>query len=94
MGLILRWPMAVAVSRSGALAGSDLDMITAVRNASRFAGLTLFEALRMASTYPAHALGMEGQLGYIRKGYRANFIEIDEELNLYRSWVDGEASGE
>ncbi len=77
---------------SGALAGSDLDMITAVRNAASFAGLNPSEALRMASSYPAHALGMENQLGYIRAGYRANFIEIDEDLNLYRSWIDGQVS--
>lgn len=77
---------------SGALAGSDLDMITAVRNASRFAGLNPSEALRMASSYPAHALGLDGQLGYIRAGYRANFVELDEDLNLYRSWIDGEVS--
>ena len=75
---------------SGALAGSDLDMITAVRNTTRFAGVNPSEALRMASTYPAHALGLDKQLGYIRVGYRANFIEVDEDLNLYRSWIDGE----
>jgi N-acetylglucosamine-6-phosphate deacetylase len=77
---------------SGELAGSDLDMITAVRNAARFAGLNPSEALRMASSYPAHALGMESLLGYIRAGYRANFVEVDEDLNLYRSWIDGEVS--
>jgi len=79
---------------SGALAGSDLDMITAVRNAARFAGLNPSEALRMASCYPAQALGLENQLGFIRAGYRASFIEIDEDLNLYRSWIDGEVSWE
>ena len=77
---------------SGALAGSDLDMITAVRNAIRFAKLSLTEALRMASVYPAHALGLEDCVGYIRRGYTANLIEIDEWLKLYRSWIDGEAS--
>jgi N-acetylglucosamine-6-phosphate deacetylase len=79
---------------SGALAGSDLDMITAVRNAARFAGLSPFEALRMASTYPAHALGLEKQLGYIRVGYKASFIEIDDDLKLFGSWVDGVRSGD
>jgi len=75
---------------SGALAGSSLDMLTAVRNTVSFTGLAPTEALRMASTYPAHALGLEGELGYIRAGYRANLIELDDELNLYRSWIDGE----
>jgi N-acetylglucosamine-6-phosphate deacetylase len=74
---------------SGQLAGSDLDMITAVRNASDFAALSPYEALRMASGYPAHALGLEGELGYIRPGFRASFIEVDEDLNLFRTWIDG-----
>jgi N-acetylglucosamine-6-phosphate deacetylase len=75
---------------SGALAGSDLDMLSAVRNAVRFTGLDVTEALRMGSVYPAHALGLESQLGYIRAGYRASLIELDDELNLFRSWIDGQ----
>ena len=73
----------------GQLAGSNLDMITAVRNAVGFAGIDSFEALRMASRYPAHALGLQDSLASIRKGYRASFIELDDDLNLYRSWIDG-----
>jgi len=76
----------------GHLAGSHLDMISAVRNAASFAGIDYFESLRMASCYPAHALGLEDQLGYIRKGYRASFIELDDDMNLFRSWIDGKAS--
>jgi N-acetylglucosamine-6-phosphate deacetylase len=76
----------------GDLAGSDLDMISAVRNAVRFADIDPLEALRMASSYPAHALGLESQLGFIRPGYKASFIEIDDELNLYRSWIGGRVS--
>lgn len=76
----------------GALAGSDLDMIAAVRNIARFAGVDRFEALRMASAYPAAALGLEGELGAIRPGARASFIELDEALNVRRSWIDGEAA--
>ena len=76
----------------GRLAGSDLGMITAVRNAADFASIDLFEALRMASSYPAQALGLDSGLGFIRPGYRANFIELDDEMNLYRSWIDGEVN--
>lgn len=79
-------------TQSGQLAGSNLDMISAVRNASRFAGIAHREALRMASGYAASAIGMENSLGFIRPGYRANFIEVDDELNLYRSWIDGRVS--
>lgn len=79
-------------TESGLLAGSNLDMISAVRNASKFAGLKPSEALRMASNYPAHALGLENELGQIRPGYKASFVEVDENLNLYRTWIDGEVS--
>jgi len=78
--------------QTGELAGSDLDMISAVRNAARFAGIEALEALRMASSYPAAALGLESHLGFIRPGYTASFIELDDELNLYRSWIDGEVN--
>ena len=79
-------------TESGALAGSDLDMISAVRNTVRFADIDYLEALRMASCYPARALALEDQLGFIRPGSKASFIELDDDLNLYRSWIDGEVS--
>jgi N-acetylglucosamine-6-phosphate deacetylase len=79
--------------QSGELAGSDLDMISAVRNTVRFTGIDALEALRMASSYPAAALGLENHLGFIRPGYAASFIELDDELNLFRSWIDGEVNG-
>jgi N-acetylglucosamine-6-phosphate deacetylase len=73
----------------GALAGSDLDLVAAVRNIVRFAAVDREEALRMASAYPAAALGLDGELGVIRPGCRASFIELDGELNVRRSWIDG-----
>lgn len=74
------------------LAGSDLDMMTAVKNTMRFANIDYMEALRMASTYPARALGLDGRLGLIRPGYTASFIELDENMKLYRTWIDGEVN--
>jgi N-acetylglucosamine-6-phosphate deacetylase len=73
----------------GTLAGSDTGLIDAVRNAVRFAGLDRFEALRMASAYPAKAIGMDDQLGYIRPGYRASLIAVDDHYSVCRSWIDG-----
>ncbi len=76
----------------GQLAGSDLDMITAVKNTMRFTSMEYMEALRMASVYPARALGLQDQLGLIRPGYIASFVELDDKLTIYRTWVDGEVS--
>lgn len=73
----------------GRLAGSNLNMITAVRNTVSFTALDKLEALRMASSYAAAAIGVDDHLGYIRPGYTASFIELDDQLNLGRSWVNG-----
>jgi N-acetylglucosamine-6-phosphate deacetylase len=74
---------------SGTLAGSDLDMLTAVSNAAEFAGIDWFEAVRMASTYPARALGLDRQLGKIGPGYAANLLALDRNKNITHSWIDG-----
>ncbi len=73
----------------GALAGSDLDMLSAVNNAAKFAHLDWFEAVRMASSYPAKALGLERELGAISPGFRASFLALDRERHISASWVDG-----
>lgn len=75
----------------GALAGSHLDMLSAVRNALRLMRVDLGRALRMASANPARALGLDSQLGRIVPGYRACLLELGDGLELQRSWIDGEA---
>ena len=76
---------------AGSLAGSDLDMMSAVNNACCFAGIDWLEAIRMASVYPAKALGLEEQLGYIKPAYKANMIALDTHLNITHTWIDGVA---
>lgn len=72
------------------LAGSDLDMLGAVRNSVNDLGLSLEEALRMASRYPAEMLGLADELGTLAPGYRASIICIDDDLQLTQSWIEGE----
>lgn len=73
----------------GVLAGSDLDMLSAVGNAREFAGLDRSEALRMASTYPARALGLGDELGLIRTDARADLVALDAGGGVKTVWVDG-----
>ena len=78
------------VNASGSLAGSDLDMMSAVNNAYQFfACVDWQEALRMASLYPARALGLGNELGLIKPGYRANFTVINQQRQVVETWVDG-----
>ena len=74
---------------SGTLAGSALDMAGAVRNTVQRLGLPLEEACRMASTYPAQFLGLDGEFGKILPGYRADLVALDDALFVRDSWIGG-----
>jgi N-acetylglucosamine-6-phosphate deacetylase len=79
--------------KAGTLAGSDLDMAQAVRNAVTMLGLKLEEATAMASTNPADFLGYGHELGRIAPGYRASFVLLDDALEVAETWIDGAAEG-
>ena len=74
----------------GTLAGSDLDMASAVRFAVRELGVRREEALRMASLYPATLLRKDDRYGRIRPGYRADFVHLSDDNAVQSVWVAGE----
>jgi N-acetylglucosamine-6-phosphate deacetylase len=76
-------------TEDGILAGSALDMATAVRNCIQKVGIPMDEALRMASTYPAECLGINNVLGNIMPGYLANMVIFDNQLNVKAVVSDG-----
>lgn len=80
------------VTADGTLAGSDLDMATAVRNATTMLRVDLAEAVRMASKYPAEAIGFGAELGQIKAGYRANLVLTDQQMNVIDTWIDGRST--
>ncbi|HWD27971.1 MAG TPA: N-acetylglucosamine-6-phosphate deacetylase [Rhizomicrobium sp.] len=73
----------------GTLAGSDLDMASALRNSMKFLGVDLNEASAMASRNPAAFLGLGDEMGSIRNGQRANFVLLDDALEVRGVWIDG-----
>ncbi len=74
----------------GTLAGSDLDMASAVRNTVNMLRLPLEEALRMASACPAEFLGMADRRGRIAPGLVADLVQLDANLAVQRTWIGGE----
>jgi N-acetylglucosamine-6-phosphate deacetylase len=78
------------VTADGTLAGSNLDMALAVRSTEDKLGVDRAEAVRMASKYPAVAIGLGDQYGRIEPGYRANLILADHDLNIIDTWIDGQ----
>ncbi|HEY2033545.1 MAG TPA: N-acetylglucosamine-6-phosphate deacetylase [Rhizomicrobium sp.] len=79
----------VCVAPDGTLAGSDLDMASAIRNAMAMLGLDLKTAVNMASRNPAAFLGLSGELGTIRAGLRASLVWVDDALAVRELWIDG-----
>jgi N-acetylglucosamine-6-phosphate deacetylase len=73
----------------GTLAGADLDMISAVRFVHRKLGLDLGEALRMASFYPAEAIGRADRLGRLGPNSAADFVALGDKLDIAGTWIGG-----
>ncbi|HEV7159079.1 MAG TPA: N-acetylglucosamine-6-phosphate deacetylase [Caulobacteraceae bacterium] len=73
----------------GRLAGSNLDMASAVRNAVDMLGVSLAEAARMASRNPAEFLGLGDELGRIAPGWRADLVLLDDRLHARQVWIGG-----
>jgi N-acetylglucosamine-6-phosphate deacetylase len=78
-----------AANADGTIAGSDLDMASAVRNSLSMMDLDLAAALTMASANPAAFLGLDHELGRIAHGYRASLAVLDHKLHVAGTWIDG-----
>jgi len=73
----------------GTLAGSDLDMATAVRNTILLIGRSPTEALQMASLRPAEFLQIDDHFGKLKVGYRASLVAISDDYFVQGTWIDG-----
>jgi N-acetylglucosamine-6-phosphate deacetylase len=73
----------------GTLAGADLTMIDAVTYVHRTLGLPLEEALRMASLYPAQAIGVANERGSLAHGARADFVHLSDDLAVRGTLIGG-----
>ena len=73
----------------GTLAGAHLDMASAVRNAVRLAHISLEDALRSASSTPAHFLGLERERGHLAAGACADLVALTDDLQVLAVWTEG-----
>jgi N-acetylglucosamine-6-phosphate deacetylase len=64
------------------LAGSTLTMDKALRRAVLSAGVPLHDAVTAATATPARILGLEGHIGVIAPGARADLVVLDESLSV------------
>lgn len=78
------------VGADGTLAGASLDMAGAVRNAVDMAGLSVAQAVDMATVQPAEFLGIAGERGTIAAGRTADFVQLDRAMAPQATWIAGE----
>lgn len=75
---------------NGNLAGSVLDMASAVSYAVNELGLEWAEALRMASLYPAEFLGISAKRGQIIIGAKADLVLLNDKGEVQQCWLAGQ----
>ena len=76
----------------GTLAGASLDMAGAVRFMVERVGVTLEEALVMASGTPARFLGHSARRGRLIAGSAADMVALDRDLQVIGTWIAGRSA--
>ncbi|HLF82471.1 MAG TPA: N-acetylglucosamine-6-phosphate deacetylase [Anaerolineales bacterium] len=88
-GLKITLQDGISRTSAGGLAGSTLTLEAGVRYAMLFAGVSLSDALTMATWAPAEAMGWSGKKGRLAPGADADIILLDEKLNVHWTMVAG-----
>ncbi len=78
-----------AILKDGTLAGSVLTMDKAVRNLVTKVGVSLMEAVQMATFNPAKCLGVEDRKGSLESGKDADIIILNKKLEVELTMIAG-----
>jgi N-acetylglucosamine-6-phosphate deacetylase len=76
-------------TEDGILAGADLSLAQAVRNATTMLGLDLVTAIAMATETPASFLGLSHDIGRIEPGLRADMVLLSPALDVLGTILAG-----
>ena len=77
-----------ATLADGTIAGSSSTLFDCLKKAVKF-GIPLEDAVRAATYNPAKAVGIDNEYGVIKKGRAADFILVDDSLDLKAVYIDG-----
>lgn len=84
----------VCIFEDGTLAGTHLDMASAVRKTVEVTGLSVADVAVMASATPAHFLSLDASHGVIAPGQRADWAWLDADLQPCATWIGGVPVGD
>lgn len=77
------------IKESDVLAGSVLTMNQAVKNMHEWTGVSVSQAVNMASLNPAQVLGLEGEIGSIQPGKTAHLAVLDQKFEVIETILRG-----
>ena len=72
------------------LAGADIDLAAAVRLVASIDEIGFEKAIQMATVHPVNALMSGKKIGKLRPGCGADFLKLDQQLNVQSIWYQGE----
>lgn len=72
-------------NEEGNLAGASISMEEAVQNAFNHLHVSVDEAIKMATCRVASAIDMEQQVGKIKSGFPASFVQFNNDLSVIKT---------
>ncbi|KYQ57820.1 Putative N-acetylglucosamine-6-phosphate deacetylase [Trachymyrmex zeteki] len=78
------------IAETNTLCGSITELSKCVRHFKEATGCTIVEALEAATLHPARTLGINSYKGVLNFGADADFILLNEKLELLSTWISGE----
>jgi N-acetylglucosamine-6-phosphate deacetylase len=79
----------MAILPDGTLVGSVLTLDKALRNLVFKIGIPIENALQTMTINPAKIIRLDKKIGSIEKGKLADFIVMDEKLNIKKTFING-----
>ena len=79
----------LATLHDGTIAGSATNLMDCMRFTVKHAGLPLETAVMCATANPAKEIGIFDEVGSIAVGKKADFVLLDQDLNLAGVYIDG-----
>ncbi|MCF2948935.1 N-acetylglucosamine-6-phosphate deacetylase [Paraglaciecola aquimarina] len=74
----------------GRLAGSALDMASAVRNTIQDLHCTIEDGINMASSTPANFIGKQQNKGKLAANFDADWLVLDDQFEVNQTYISGQ----
>ncbi len=74
---------------NGTLVGSILTLNVAIRNMLKYCNCNLYEAINTVTLNPAKYLGIENEIGQIKKDNKADLVIINSNIDVEMTFING-----